>query len=233
MRSNRGDATAIVLAAILVIGGVFVWLKPKLGSGKGDAKDSAKATAALVQSLDERAATAAAGVFAIGTANSMAEDSPSKNFITREVPAVLSKLPTPDPMALLEAEKRRAAVMEGRLEEANRLYEREAKRSEQLQKERDIAIAERQAVDVRLSEAAAAREAAQRQSLLFKIGLGVAGLIMLVLWFYRVSPGSLGKIMADIRSGVSPGQAFDTYTTPIVQKMVNRAARLSTPSADK
>jgi prepilin-type N-terminal cleavage/methylation domain-containing protein len=228
--NRRGFTTLEVLAVVAVVGVVLVWLKPKLGSGKHDAQASVAATAAVVQTVDAQGASAAAGVVAIGTANSMAADSPSKSFIAREVPSVLSKLPAPDPVALLEAEKRRAAVMEGRLEEASKLYEREAKRAEKLQQERDTAIAERQAVDVRLSEAAAAREAAQRQSLIFKAGMAAVGLLAAAIWFYRVSPTSLGRIVADIRAGVPATAAFDAHTSPLLQKHINRAARLATPS---
>jgi hypothetical protein len=226
---TRGAFPVVVIYVLAAIGaGLFV-LKPKLLDGDSRrAKASVEATAKVETAVNAQGAAAAASIAKIGEANAAAPDSPSKNFIAQEVPAALAKLPAPDPLALLEAEKRRAAVMEGRAEEAARLYGLEAQRSAALQKDLAAALAARHAADSALSEAAAARLEAERQRTLWIIvaGLGVA------LWLYArafsITPASLGAIAADVRAGVPAIQAMDTHLAPWLHPSVNRAARLAT-----
>jgi hypothetical protein len=222
---TRGEAILIVLGAIVLAGLGFIVLKPMFSGDRGRAEDSREATQQLVAATDAQAASAAASVSKIGEANTAAPGSPSRDFIAREVPLALAKLPAPDPAELIAAERRRAAVMEGRAEEARALYEKASERAVRLQRERDAAIEQRRAVDSELAEVAAARAGAERQRLIL---IGVAALAG-AGWLLRVSPGSMAKIITDVRAGVPLTQAFDTYTSPLVQKLINREARLATP----
>jgi hypothetical protein len=176
-------------------------------------------------------------VATIGVANTLAPDSPAKDFITREVPAALVYLPKPDPQALLDAEKRRSAVMEGRAYEATRLYEAESKRSLNLQEQRDTALAardvamsQRRQADERLAEAAAASRAASKQAF---TAFAVAALLA-IGWVYtkltHLSPAGLGRIATDIRSGRYDAiTAIDIGTPPWTQ----RAAASSQKTNDR
>lgn len=229
MRRN-GEVTLLVLVAIVVVGAGFFVLKPLFSRDKKRAKESVQTTEQLIAAVNAQGASAAASVATIGAANVEAPDSPAKNFIAREVPVALSQLPAPDPKALIEAEKRKVAVMEGRLEEANKLYETVAKKAERLQSERDDAIAAKRASDQALVEAAAAKAAAEQQRRMMLLALVGVGAVAGFFWFYRISPSALGRIAADIRAGIPATHAFDAHTTPIVQRFVNRAARLATPS---
>lgn len=230
---NSGEAVIIVLVALSLLG-LGTWMvKPSWFPGASKrAASSTAATAALVAATDAQGASAAAGVATIGKANAEAPASPSKDFITREVPAVLSKLPPPDPIALLEAEKRRSAVMEGRADEARRLYETEAKRSERLQAERDEALAARRDADLAMEKAAAAEHARTMQLMGALALLLVAGAV--VVWIKRGSVGvqKLGKMAADIRAGENPLTVLDRYVDERLHAKVQRVAKANTPLSD-
>lgn len=240
---NRGEATLIVLA-VVAGAGLVVWLGgTKLFYGDSRrAKQSQEATVRIERAAEQvdaaaqkQAATAAASVVEIGRAAATAPASPEKEFIVREVPVALANLPAPDAAALLEAERRRVAVMEGRVEEVSRLYGEAAKRNEQLsaevaaaRSERDAALAERRAIDAKLAEVAAQRLGAQR------VQLALAALVVLALagWayakFFGISPATLGRIAAEVRAGVNPIAAMDTHLAPWTQRAVRKHAQLAT-----
>lgn len=227
--SHRAEAvTAVLLVLVLIGGGLFV-LKPKfLDGGSKRAEASQQTTAAFDAATTAQGAAAAASVAKIGEANAMAPASPAKEFIAREVPAALAKLPTPDPMALLEAEKRRVAVMEGRLTEAARLYESESKRAAQLQSERDAALAARRAADLAISEAAAAQLASERKSAVLMVLCGLLAAAWIYARLFSITPKSLGDAMAGIRAGENPIQAVERVTAPWLHAHVHKAAKLAT-----
>lgn len=203
--------------------------KPKFLHGESKRADaSATATANLEKATTDQGASAAASVAKIGEANAMAPASPARDFITREVPTALAKLPAPDPLALLEAEKRRAAVMEGRLTEASRLYEAEAKRASQLQTERDRALAARQHADVALQEAAAAQLAAERQANIFIAVCAVLAIGWGYTKLFSISPASMGSAAAAIRAGANPIEAIGHATAPWLHSRIHTAAKLAT-----
>ena len=165
----------------------------------------------------------------IGTAAGMATSSPAVDFIRREVPVALAKLPTPDPTALIQAEQRRVAVMEGKLDEARRLYEVEAKRAAKLQEERDEALAARKQADVALQEAAAAEHARTMQA----VGLGALALILGGLWVFAkvngLSVATLGQMAADMRQpGSNAVDVLDKYVPVRLWNKVKRNAQLNT-----
>src|SRR4051812_34278985 len=117
-RANGFAGLGVLIVLAIIAAGAFV-AKPALFPGdSARAADSSKATAKLEQVTEAQGASAAASVAKIGQANSAAPASPSRDFIAREVPVALSRLPPPDPAGLIEAERRRAAVMEGRADEA-------------------------------------------------------------------------------------------------------------------
>lgn len=243
-KSQRGEiatGTILLICAVLGVGGWFV-SKTKWFHGESKRAETSKtatakvetATAKVDAAADAQGSSAAAGVAVIGRANAEAPDSPSKNFIAQEVPAVLAKLPSPDPVALLEAEKRRSAVMEGRVAEARELYAAEAKRAATLQQERDTAIAERNAAmefrrqaDAALAEAAAVHRADEQRQVILTIVAALAAAAWGYSRLFGVSLGNVGRMAADIRSGVPPIHAIDTYLAPWHHATVQKAAKLA------
>jgi len=229
MKSQRAEAVTLVLLALVLLGGGLFVLKPKFFSGDSKrAATSAATTAALETATTAQGASAAASVATIGRANAEAPASPAKDFIAREVPVALAKLPAPDPLELLSAEKRRSAVMEGRALEANRLYEGAAKHAAQLQTERDRALAARQHADTALQEAAAAQLAAERQANIFIAICVVLALGWAYTKFYSITPKSLGDLAAGFRSGENPIAALDRITPSWMHKSIRNAAKLAT-----
>lgn len=243
------ETVLLVAAGVALVG--FV-LKPRFMDGDSKRADkSAQASAKLegataealaaaerekaaaldrLHALEAQAGSAAAGVVKIGEANTLAPESPARDFIGREVPAVLSKLPSADLAALLEAERRRVAVMSGDLKAADALYRREAAETVRLRDEMKLALAkadaaaadataakaalageqaERRRVDGELAEAAAVRLALERRDRLQRLALYGAGVLALVVWLSGVSPLKIGRALADIRGGTDPQLAFD------------------------
>ncbi len=131
-------------------------------------------------------------------------------------------------VALLEAEKRRSAVMEGRAEEARRLYESAAKESSRLQAERDEALAARRAADLAVEQAAAAEHARTAQL----IGAAILAALWAGAWFYlkrnSIGPEKLGAMAADLRAGENPLTVLDRYVDHHLHARVQRAAKLNT-----
>jgi hypothetical protein len=225
----RGEALTVVLLVLALVGGGIWLIKPKgLDGDSRRAATSRDTTAKLETATTAQGASAAASVAKIGEANAQAPASPSRDFIAREVPAALAKLPAPDPLALIEAEKRRAAVMEGRAQEAARLYESEAKRSAQLQSERDAALAARQTADNALAEAAAARLAAERQRTAAIAIASLLGALWIYAKLYSITPAALGDAAAGIRAGRNPIDEISRVTAPWLHQRIHRAARLAT-----
>lgn len=231
---RRGAVSLLLIAAIVVLGAGGLWVaKPSIfGGASKRAANSTAATAQLERAVTAQGAAAAASVVKMGEANAQAPESPARSFIGQEVPLTLSRLPPPDPKALLEAERRRAAVMEGRLDEARRLYESAAKQSERLQRERDEALAARRAADLALEKSAAAEHARTVQAL----GVGLVALLACAAFayvkIYSITPAAIGRIAADVRSGIAPLTALDTHLAPRLHARVRRAAQLATEPAD-
>ena len=222
-----------MLAALAVIAAVAWFVKPSLFPGQSKrAADSSRASVAVEEATNAQGAAAAASVAKIGEANAAAPASPSRDFITREIPMALSRLPSPDPKALLDGEKRRVAVMEGRLDEARRLYESASRQSEKLQRERDEALAARRAVDLQLEQAAAAEHARTTQAIGFAAVAVLLGAGWIYAKVYSIGPHTLGQVAADIRAGANPLAALDTHLAPRLHAQVRRAAKLATEPKD-
>jgi hypothetical protein len=231
MKMNRKGMTGVeVLVALAVIAAVTFVAKPSLFPGHSKrAAVSTETTARLEAATQAQGGTAAASIVKIGEANAGAEPSRSRDFIAREVPLALSLLPSPDPAALLEAEKRRVAVMEGRLDEVLRLYETATSKAERMQQERDEALAARRAADLALEKAAAAEHARTLQAM----GAGIVAVLALALFayakLYGISLSTAGRIAADHKAGMPLITALDTHLAPRLHAQVNRAARLAAP----
>lgn len=229
MKSTRAAVQILVLLVIAAAGWLFL-AKPKIFDGDSRrAKNSTEATARFDTATNAQGAAAAAGVVKIGEANAAAPDSPARNFIASEVPAVLSKLPAPDPQALLDAERRRAAVMEGRADEARRLYEQEAGRATRLQAERDAARDAQRAANAALSEHAAAQLAAERNSMLY--GLAALAALALFAWvkFTHLSPERMGLLANDLRAGRDAIASLDFHApSAYARTLAEKAAQLAT-----
>jgi len=231
--SNRGEVSTLLLVA-LAVAALGFWKAPSwFDRETRRAKDSQQATTQLLEAQQKQGAHVAASVVEIGVANAMAPESPSKTFIAREVPSVLSSLPQPSASALIEAERRRVAVMEGRLAEANRLYGEEAVRAEKLAAQLALAQEARRQADQALLEAAAAKKAKDQQMRMIML---VAGLLA-VLWVYayltRLGPKSIGMIAADIRSGSHPIAALDSHVPDWLKSSVRKEAKLAQEIQDQ
>lgn len=229
MKSTRGEATLLIIGIVAAGAALGFWGMPRLFHGASKrAAASTVATANLIASNGALGASAAASVAKLGEANSMAPESPAKDFIAREVPVALSKLPAPDPYELLAAEKRRVAVMEGKFELAKSLYVDAASKADKLQKDLDKSEAARREADLDLEKAAAVELASFRRNIILGALLGLALILWLVARFYGVSPAVLGRIAADVRAGIPPIQALDANTPPRIHKAVAKAAKLAT-----
>jgi len=223
---TRGAAAVIVLAAVL-LGGIGTWgmSKTKWFSKRSkQAATSTQTTNELLAAQQKQGAVAAASVVKIGEANSVAPDSPAKVFISREVPVALASLPPPDVEALIAAERRKVAILEGRLMEADKLYGVAMQRADEYQKEAQRAIAAKRASDLALEQAAAQELGSEQTKFYLMLVAIAAGL----LWAYNkvthISPGALASAVADIRNGTTEPNsaiaAIDSATTPAQQMMV-------------
>jgi hypothetical protein len=231
--NTRGEASTIVIVVLALLAVGFLKAPDLFDRDGKRAEESQEATEQLIKAQEKQGASVAASVVEIGTANTMAPESPAKAFITREVPLTLSQLPTPDAMALNAAEQRRLAVMEGRLQEANQLYLGAHERADRLAKELTLAVEARRQADVALIEAAAAKRAAEKQRVII-IFIAVC---LFGLWVYAkltgLGPRALGQIAADIRSGSHPIAALDSHVPDWLKSRVRREAKLAQDIADQ
>lgn len=212
----------LIAGLALVIG--FVAPKPKFLSGEtrraeasADASKEVEAAVANAKQAEvKKASVVSASVAQIGVANSTAPDSPQKDFIAREVGYVTPMLPSPDSEALLAAERRRLAVMEGKLELANSLYSSAVRDREELIRKAEKAEAnfrqaleQRREVDTRLAEAAA--EVRARETLIGYMA-GVVVLLSVLYFFFRnnaVHLKDLSLLVSSVKRGEDPIQALD------------------------
>jgi len=232
---TRGEISLLVLGIIALLGvGGWGLSKTKFFHGESKRADqSTKTTEALVSTQEKAASVAAASVVKIGEANQTAPESPEKLFIGREVPVALASLPKPDSEALLAAERRKTAVLEGRVVEANALYGQAMQRADQIQRELAKAIAAKRAADLALEEAAAESRGAEQQAFWAICGLGAIAALYLWVKITHFSPGQIATLVTDIRSGqTEPNQALaalDNVSSGLQQKIVRTLHKLKTP----
>lgn len=221
--NTRGAATLLIVGVLALLG-VGGWGLSKTKWFHGESKraaESTKTTDDLLAAQQKQGAVAAASVAKIGEANAVAPDSPSKAFISREVPVALASLPAPDVQALIEAERRKAAILEGRLQEADKLYGVAMQKADEYQKEAQRAIAAKRASDMALEQAAAESRGAEQQAFWFMLVAGAA--VVLYIWtkLSHVSPLTLSAAVQDIRNGTAEANpaiaSLDSALTPFQQ----------------
>ncbi len=229
--NNAGVAPLVYVAVVAVIGLGAVLFKPKFLHGDTRrAEESAKTTEALLASQKKLSATAAASVVMIGEANTVAPDSPAKNFIAREVPVALSTLEAPDPTALIEAEKRKNAVLQGKIDLIERLYGDQAKVAESLRRENAAVLAAKRASDAELAQVAAERLGAEKTAARWLFVAVACVLLYLYTKLTHLGPGAIAEAVSDMRKqGATAGiSALDGVTSRIQQKMVRLINKVTT-----
>lgn len=248
MKSTRAEVATAVLVVLAVVA-VGAWLfKPRKLDGESRRSDASAAASANVEQAvanavaaeQAKAATVSASVQQIGVSAAGAPPSSQTAFIGREVSWLSPLLPSPDATAQLAAERRRLAVTEGRLEEANRLYASADKdraallaRATAAEGATTKAFAARREADQALAEAAAANLALSRRSAQQWAAIGLLVALAGFLYFSGVSPSKIGRALAEIRAGTAPGDAFGSVLPEWMHARVQAAARLSVPSHDK
>jgi hypothetical protein len=228
---NRKGEVATIVIVVVALGALagFIW-KPMLFPGASKrAATSTKTTEELVKASDHMAATAAANVVLMAKENANTPESPSRDFINREAEVALSRLPAPDPKELIEAEKRRVAILQGKLDVAMKFYNEAAKTSAKLQEEKNEALEAKRQADLALERAAAAEHARTLQLM----GAGVVVVIIAAAWFWLklngISTQTFGEMAARIHKGDKAIEVFDEFLPKRIQKKVNVVARLNTP----
>lgn len=227
MKRRAFTLVEIIIVIAALGGGAWAFFPSLFPGASKRAKASTTATAKLEETTNAKDAAAAASVATMLSASSTLPETPVKSFLSQEGTVALSLLPTPDPMALIAAEQRKNAVLSGRLTEAQRLYDLAAKKTEELVRERDAALAQRQQADLELEKAAASEHGARVQA----VGIGLVATLFLIGYLYLkftgISPKTLGAALADIRKGVDPTTALDTVLSTAQQRRVNRESRLA------
>lgn len=216
-----------MLAAIALVA-LAGWLGPKVApkffdSRTKDAEVSKDATAELEKRLaaereadEKQDAVVSASVQVMGQAAAEAGDAPWAVFVAREAGHIRPLLPAPDYKALYAAEARKRAILEGKLELADKLYRDDAKKSEKLLAENaefraklKRALEERRETDARLAEAAAFSRGKDAVIGALAAGCVVLGLLWLYVKLNGVSLRSLGVAVRGIKDGDDPVSSLD------------------------
>lgn len=231
--NNKGFTGVEIAIAVAIFGGLLYAVKPGLFPGSSKrAATSTETTKAVEAAYTTQGAVAAASISKMNEAVSFMEEIPLKTFLSQESRLALTRLPSPDLKELLEAEKRRSAVFEGRASEYQKLYLDANGKTVKLNAEVERANAAKHASDLALEKAAAAEHAEKMQKFVF-IAIAV---MLLAAWLYakiyNISPNLVGKMVADMRAGVPGIQAVDTYLAPRFLSPVRKASKLATEPKD-
>jgi len=226
LSSSRGFGVVVVLVFLAVATGAAWLISPKSFPGASRRADqSTKTTHELVAAKDAPAAANAASAIVIQKALVDVPESPATSFIKNEIPIMLARGPSPDPIELLAAERRRVAYMEGKLEEERTLTASALKDAAAMTARAAKAETAKAAADLALEQAAAAEHARTVQ---FMGASAIALLIALAYGYsklYGVGPRELGMMAADIRQGGDPIVAMSTYTAPWLHKKIQFHAK--------
>jgi hypothetical protein len=180
--NNKGFTGVEIAVAVAILGGLLYAVKPSLFPGSSKrAATSTETTKAVEIAYNNQGAVAAARVSKMNEAVSFMEDVPLKTFLTKESNLTLSGLPAPDLKELLEAEKRRSAIFEGRASEYQRLYFESNGKNDKMLEQVNKANSAKHASDLALEKAAAAEHAERMQKFVF---FGVA-ILLLAAWSIR------------------------------------------------
>lgn len=220
MKQTHGLAPIFLIVYIAAAGAVGLFVaKPKLFHGESKrAETSAKTTAELVATANQKSAEAAASIVVIEKANLEAPDSKQKEFIAREIPVALSKLQPPDLNALLSAEQRKASILEGRLEQADKLYGIERTHSADLENKYVKALAAKNKSDQDLQIVAAEHLVIERQRNQIIVVCGVLGLLYFYTKATHLGIGAVSELAKDLKDGrISSQHAIDSVTSRFQQ----------------
>lgn len=224
--SQRGEATLIILLAVVLLGG-GAWGLSKTKWFHGESKRaqaSTETTAALVAATEDQSAKAAAVFQKIGETNTEAPDSPQRRVISRYVPIGLSLTGAPDPAFLLELERLKVAELTGKLAQADKISGALLHDAAEARRELARALAAKRASDLALEQAAAEARGAEQQAFWFTCIAVAAGLLYLWTKLSHVSPLSLSAAVRDLREGTTePNEAIaalDANVTPFQQANV-------------
>lgn len=241
-RKQRGDG-GLSLIAVVALVGLLGWGVPKLvphvfDSRTKDADASIAATAEVKKAVadavageQKKAAQVSASVQVMGEAAAEAGDSPWAVFVSREAAHVTPLLPAPDYKALYAAEARKRAVLEGKLELADKLYQRDAEdkqklidRVAKLQAKVDAGFQARAEVDLKLAEAAAEQRGKD-----FVIGiLAIITVLAAALWLYArfssLSPTDVARLANRVRSGWDPMEAIEATVPDWMHNGIHKVA---------
>ncbi len=220
MNSRKGIAWVVILAVIAILGGGVVILKPKVFNGESRrAAQSSATTTKLETAYDKNGAVVAASINQINQVASLLPDSREKTFLGQESSFAATLLPTPDPMALIAAERRKNAILEGQVELTKQLYDSALKNSDKLNKELEAAKQKKAQSDLKLEEVAASHLAVERQR---NIALIVAGSAIFLYWYVKkthIGIGAISELATDLKKGVDPIVALDGVTSRFQQKL--------------
>ena len=223
---RKGSAALLLVGLVALAAGIF--MAPRVADAS---KDVEAAVAKAVEGEQRKGAVVAASVQQMGVAAGQLPDSPQKEFIVREGGFVSPLLPSPDPVALLAAERRRVAILEGKAELADQLYAKATKENAalladnvKLKAKLADAMTERRDMDTQLAESAAYARGKDA------IIAGLAALCLLVggLWLYARLTGfghvDIARMANRIREGWDPLKAIDATIPDQFHDAISKAA---------
>lgn len=196
-KRTKGEAMLAIIAAVAVIGLAVMWFKPSVEAT--NAKRVDQVTQKIEDSNQKIGQKVSASLNQIGVANSMAPESPSKNFISKEVALTTPLLPAPSMEELLAAEKRRVAVMEGRIEEANKLYADSRKENGELIAENAEVKKDLEELKADLHEQAGVAEFLKKVSIILSVVIAITVVAFIYIKLHA------GRLLSGLRE-------FTTYT---------------------
>lgn len=194
---TRGTVILETLAVIAVIGLAIAWFRPSVA--KSNAKNVDKTTTALEVSNTTKEGQVSASLEQLFFANSTTADTPEKDFIARDIALIRPLLAPASYEQQLEAEKRRIAVMEGKLDEISKLYKEAYKSNGKLIEENTLAKKDIQDLKNDLYEQAGAAE------FMKKIVIVTSVLVVLLGGLFIWVKLQYGTLMSGVRE-------FTTYT---------------------
>lgn len=226
--NNRGAIPVIYFVAVGLAAVVALFVaKPKFLHGESNrAATSTQTTEQLIDTTKKQGAEAASSVTKIGEANATAPDSKEKEFIAKEVPVALSKLPAPDPLALLEAEKRKNAVLTGNIEATNSLYDKAMKHADELEQKYTAAVAAKRGSDLKLEQVAAEHLGAERTKDQMILLAAIAVGLYLYVKFTHLSPAATAEMVADMKAKGLDISHIDSVTTRLQQLIIRTINKL-------
>lgn len=196
-KRNKGEAVLTVIAVVAILGLAVMWFKPSVEAT--NAKRVDQVTQKIEDSNQKIGQKVSASLNQIGVANSMAPESPSKNFISKEVALTTPLLPAPSMEELLAAEKRRVAVMEGRIEEANKLYADSRKENGELIAENAEVKKDLEELKADLHEQAGVAEFLKKVSIILSVVIAITVVAFIYIKLHA------GRLLSGLRE-------FTTYT---------------------